>query len=287
VSRRVSRGASDTLARVLALDDSGAGDPIVLVHGLATTRAIWRHVVPRLERRRRVLAVDVPGFGQSPPAGPGFSLDAVARALERGLPPEVAEGRYDLVGHSMGGAVALALALRRPDAVRALVLVSPGGLQPLPAPVAQLSALVGERLIALRRVAAPLAVSRWGRRLLLVGGSVDGARFSPGEVRAMVHASEGASRVREALAAVARADLRDAAAALPVPLGVLRGERDPVVRASVVHALAQRRAGVLARTIPMTGHIPMMERPEAFARALDGMLEALSEQSQKVHNCRS
>lgn len=247
----------------------------MLVHGLATTRAIWRHAVPRLERPRRVVAVDVPGFGESPPAGPGFQLDAVARALERGLPRGVAEGPFDLVGHSMGGAVALALALRRPDLVRSLVLVSPGGLSPLPAPVAELTGVVGERLIALRRAAAPIAVHPWGRRLLLAGGSVDGARFAAADVRAMALASRGARRVREALAAVARADLRDAAASLPVPLGVMRGERDPVVRAPVLRALAQRRAGLVAATIPGTGHIPMMERPDAFAHALDEMLKAL------------
>jgi pimeloyl-ACP methyl ester carboxylesterase len=274
-------------ASVLALDDSGTGEPLVLVHGLATTRAIWRHVVPRLARSRRVVAVDVPGFGGSPPAGAGFDLDAVARALERGLPPDLAGGRYDLVGHSMGAAVALALARRRPHAVRALVLVSPGGMQPLPPAAAEAAALVGAQLIGLRRLAAPLAVSPWGRRLLLVGGSVDGARFAPEEVRAMVRASHGAQRIRAALAAVARADLRDAAASLPLPLGVLRGARDPVVRAAVVRALAERRAGLPTGTIPDSGHIPMMERPQAFADALEQMLDALRSESQNMHNCRA
>ncbi|HYZ29871.1 MAG TPA: alpha/beta fold hydrolase, partial [Thermoleophilaceae bacterium] len=110
---------------MLGLDDTGDGEPLVLVHGLATTRLIWRHVVPLLARERRVIAIDVPGFGASPPAGEGFDLEQVADAIDDGLAAAGVDERYDLAGHSMGGALALVLAGRRLERVRRLVLCAP------------------------------------------------------------------------------------------------------------------------------------------------------------------
>ena len=59
-------------------DISGRGEPLVLIHGLATTRSIWRDVAPRLAATRQVVTLDVPGFGASRPVGRGFDLDDVA-----------------------------------------------------------------------------------------------------------------------------------------------------------------------------------------------------------------
>ncbi|MGH2917576.1 MAG: alpha/beta fold hydrolase, partial [Solirubrobacteraceae bacterium] len=167
----------------LAVDIGGRGEPLVLVHGLATTRSIWRRVAPRLERSRLVAALDVPGFGASAPAGPGFELGAVADRISAGLAHAGVPAPYDLVGHSMGGAIALTLATRHPDDVRSLVLVSPAGLRPVPGAVAEAVGAVAELYIPLRRIGAPLAGRAWGRRLLMTGGVVDGAALAPGEVR--------------------------------------------------------------------------------------------------------
>src|SRR5258707_11221248 len=94
----------------LAFEARGDGPPIVLRHGLATTRMIWRRGTPELARRRRVIAVDVPGCGESPPVGPGFELGAVASRIVGGLERAGVTGPFDLVGHSMGGALALTIA---------------------------------------------------------------------------------------------------------------------------------------------------------------------------------
>jgi len=112
-------------ARALTVDIVGRGDPLVLVHGLATTRSIWLHATPRLAATRQVVTRDVPGFGAARPVGRGFDLeDVAARVLEQLRARRVPEP-FELVGHSMGGALALTLAARAPNAVRSLVLVSP------------------------------------------------------------------------------------------------------------------------------------------------------------------
>ena len=114
----------------LAFDLRGEGGAVVFLHGLATTRLIWRRVLPLLAGGRRLMAVDVPGFGASPAVGPDFDLQAVASSFDDGLARAGIEDGYDLMGHSMGGALAIALAARRPGRVRRLVLYAPAKLKP-------------------------------------------------------------------------------------------------------------------------------------------------------------
>jgi pimeloyl-ACP methyl ester carboxylesterase len=264
---------------VLGLDDTGDVDPLVLVHGLATTRLIWRRVVPLLARERRVIAIDVPGFGTSPPVGEGFELEKVADAIDDGVADAGVDEHYDLAGHSMGGALALVLASRRPERVRRLVLCAPAGLTPRPALAAAAIGVVGEHLIAARRAAAPLAELAWARRLLMAGGAVDGAALPPSEVRAMVLASRGASRIAPALAAVASADLRPLLATLEVPLAAVWGARDPVIPLRTAEALRELRPDVAIEYVERAAHVAMMERPHEFTQALNAAFTAASRPS--------
>jgi len=156
----------------------------VLVHGVGASGEIWRQVAETLARDRRVSAADLPGFGASPPAGPGFALDAVADRLGEGLAAAGVSSPFDLVGHSLGGAVALTLAHRHPTAVRRLVLVAPAGLAPRPAAAAGALGTLASVTIPLRRgLARPLAGLPLTRRLLLAGTVHDGGRLPDGDRR--------------------------------------------------------------------------------------------------------
>ena len=104
----------------------GDGSSLVLVHGLGGAASNWVELAPALSRSYRVLALDLPGHGGSSPLPAAPSLtpfaDVVAAVAEReGLLPAA------VVGHSFGGLVTLRLALRRPEAVRALLLASATG----------------------------------------------------------------------------------------------------------------------------------------------------------------
>lgn len=259
---------------MLAFDTHGIGEPLVLVHGLATTRAIWRRVVPLLQPGRTVVALDVPGFGQSPAAGPGFELDHVADAIADGLPSLTTP--FDLVGHSLGGSLVIALAERHPERVRRLVLVAPAGLRQLPGPAARVFGLAAARAIPVRRLGAPLADLRWGRRLLMSPGTADPAALPPAEVRAMLDASVGATRISAALRTAASADLRERLARLPMPVGVIWGERDRIIPAGGIETVLTARPGAPVASMTGAGHIPMMERPREFTAALERILSALS-----------
>ncbi len=199
----------------------------------------------------------------------------MAERVADGLAAAGVEAPFDLAGHSMGGAVALVLAAERPEAVRRLVLVAPAGLRPIPPIAAAAFGASGASLIALRRAGAPLTDTGWGRRLLLATGTVDGGSIPPADARAMVGASRGATRVRQALAAVAAADLRPELGALTAPLGLLWGAEDRIIPPSGAEQILRRRPDALVRLVAGAGHIAMMERPEPFAGALDGLLDDL------------
>ena len=259
----------------IGYDDHGSGEPLVLVHGLATTRVIWRHVLPLLERGRRLITLDVPGFGGSPPAGRGFVLEEVAEEIAAGLESAGVEPPYDLVGHSMGGAVALTLAARDPEAVRRLVLVASAGLRPMPAAAARAFGAFAAAAIPVRRRGAPLADFGLGRRLLMAPGTVDPASIPPADVRALLAASRGATRIAEALSTVASADMRPLLAKLPVPVGAVWGARDRIVPSGGTHTVQQIRPEAPIATVPGAGHILMVERPDEFAAALEDVLDRL------------
>jgi pimeloyl-ACP methyl ester carboxylesterase len=168
--------------------------PLALLHGVGTNRAVRRRVTPLLAGDRRVAAPDLPGFGAAPPAGPGFALDEVADVLAGALEAELA-APFDVLGNSLGGAVALVLAERHPERIRRLVLAATAGLAPLRDPLPALAGRAGSALIAARRRAGlALAGSGAARRLLLFTVMADPARVPAEEARAMLRGSEGSQR---------------------------------------------------------------------------------------------
>jgi pimeloyl-ACP methyl ester carboxylesterase len=261
---------------MLAIREEGAGDPLVLVHGAGTSGAIWRRTLPLLADGRRVVAPDLPGYGGSPAAGPGFALEEVTDRLVTGLDEAGVPVPYDLVGHSMGGAIAILLAARHPERVRRLVLVAPAGLAALPRVAAGLlGAVAAPFAVARRTLATPLAGSAFVRRLALAGVARDGARVPTEHARAVLASSAGATRIGPGLASAANADLRDALASVRAPLGLVWGEHDPVIPPRRIEVIRRARPEVRLSVVPDTAHAPMLERPEAFCAALEDVLAQL------------
>jgi pimeloyl-ACP methyl ester carboxylesterase len=113
----------------VALETTGAGPPLVLIHGVGTNRSIWSLSLPALAETRAVTTLDLPGFGDSDPPERGWELAHVADTVGAALEDEIA-APFDLIGSSLGGAVALSLAVARPDLVRRLILCAPAGFRP-------------------------------------------------------------------------------------------------------------------------------------------------------------
>ncbi len=272
------------IASGLHVEIAGAGEPLVLLHGIATDSGIWTTVLPELARERTVVSVDLPGFGRSAPVGEGFELPEVAAAILAGLEAHAVALPFDLVGHSLGGGVAIQFAAQFPAAVRRLVLVAPAGLRPFPpalagllgsGPMPGLIASGADAFLAARRGAAPLTDLAWGRRLLLALAVADGAHVPPTVARGMLEASLSARRTGPALATITTTDLRPRLAEITAPLGVIWGEADLTVPIRALEDLLEVRPDATVIRLPDTGHVPMVERPAEFTAALRRLLAAL------------
>lgn len=261
------------MARLLALDQAGTGETLVLVHGIATDRRIWDLVTGELSLTHRVVTVDVPGFGRSPPVGEDFDLEGVAERIVRGLAAQRIRAPFDLVGHSLGGGLAIVMAAAHPRLVRRLVLVAPAGLRPFPVAISNLLAAGADGVLAARRSAVALTDTWWGRRVLLALTAADGADLPPALARQMVEASATAQRTAPALAAITSADLRPLLARTRMPVGAIWGEADRTIPIRALEDLVRARPDTEVARIPDAGHVPMIERPALFVEALERLIQ--------------
>ncbi len=140
----------------IGLDDVGRGEPVVLLHSSCSSRRQWRRLVAELTGRYRTLALDLHGYGETswPDDPETFSIDDEVQLVEHVL--DRVDGPAHLVGHSYGGVVALATALRHPQRVRSLALHEPvvfqlalaGPLAPVGAEITRMVELLAERVEA-------------------------------------------------------------------------------------------------------------------------------------------
>ena len=150
----------------LSLTRSGSGEPLLLLHGIGSSRRDFAPVAPALGERFEVLALDLPGAGASPHLDTRPTVGAITDAVERTLDAE-GLGTVHVLGNSLGARVALELAVR--GRARSVVAIAPSGLN-LPAERAYQAAVLALARVALRRlrpVLEPLSGSRTGRVALL------------------------------------------------------------------------------------------------------------------------
>jgi pimeloyl-ACP methyl ester carboxylesterase len=254
------------------LTEWGRGPAVVLLHGLAGSRAYLRPYAERLARTHRVLAVDLPGHGGSDMLEP-FTFPDAARAMADAVAAAGAE-RPVVFGHSFGAPLAVAWAAERP--VAGIVACSPVGMAPLQLRRARF-VLPFHRLLALTEPA-------WGGAALALGPSrravfgwfvgmagLDG--LEPALGREMLRdAGRAAPVVPRVLVPLAGLDLAGMARGISAPALVLWGDLDATGWESgppLAAALRGRR-----EVLPGVGHMPMLEAPYAFTMAVRDFLSA-------------
>ncbi|MGE5764190.1 MAG: alpha/beta fold hydrolase [Mycobacterium leprae] len=250
--------------------------PLLLLHGLPTSAYLWRDVMRDLGREHRAFAPDLVGLGRSErPRWRGYDLAAQARRLV-GLLDALGVRDVVVVGHDLGGGVAVHLAATAADRVAGLVLADAPVHADVWPPPATLPLLVpGARLAwlgALRRSPA------LGRRVL---ARALGARVSPRELDTYLAPLLAPDGVRGLLRFVDGVDLAAVegalrvAAADPPPALVLWGADDRLFSAAYGRRVAAAlRAPCVA--IPDAGHLVPKERPERVAEELGGFVAGLS-----------
>ena len=183
----------------LAIESHGSGPPLVLLHGIGSRRGVWDPVAGALARERRVIAVDLPGFGESPPED--FApTPAGFTALERWF-AEQGLGRPHVAGNSMGGGIALELARR--GAVASATAVSPAGFwNARELAFAQRSLRASRAIVRRLRPAVP-ALSRSAAGRIALFSQIYGRpwRLSPADAVATIDAFLDAPAFERALEA--------------------------------------------------------------------------------------
>jgi pimeloyl-ACP methyl ester carboxylesterase len=243
----------------LAYDRAGVGPPLVLLHPLGADRRVWQPVLGRLSRSRDCIAVDLPGFGQSPSLSHDPHPRGLARAVQTLLDElGLADGRAHLAGNSLGGWVALEAALQGP--VASVTAIAPAGLWPQPLPP---KPEVGRRLAQLSRPLLAQLLNSVRLRSAILGGSVGHPERVPVPAAvALVLAYAGAPGFTAANRAM-RGGTFGQLEAIDVPITLVWPELDRLV--SRPRTLP---ASVRELELPDCGHIPMWDDPEAVTLAL-------------------
>jgi pimeloyl-ACP methyl ester carboxylesterase len=251
----------------------GEGEPLVLVHGLGGSAANWVALVPLLLPGRRLLVPELPGHGASEPLPAAPSLNAyadrLALLLEReGLAPAA------VVGHSLGGAIALRLAIRRPELVSALVLAGAAGISSGHRR-ARYALTVSGILKPGRKIArhrARVAESPFLKRLVFGRwGAADPPALSPELVHAFLSGPPQHTDTVSAAKALVLDDPRPDLDRVRCPSLVLWGARDRQLPVEDAFDYARRLRARL-RVIADCGHLLIGERPDACADAIESFL---------------
>ncbi|MBF6437558.1 alpha/beta fold hydrolase [Nocardia cyriacigeorgica] len=248
-------------------DRFGTGEPLVLVHGVGSRRQVWEPIIPALAESFEVIAVDLPGFGESAPL-PHTTVGTLADALADFLAAEGIE-RPHLAGNSMGGGISLTLGAR--GLARSVTAYSPIGFWDTPGRIWCQQSLgkskaIGNRLRPALRKVLGTAAGRTAFLSLVIGKpwALDTETAVATALGAM-----DAPGFDDALASFADFRLPDPGALAGLPVTIAWGNRDILL----TYATQARRArAVLPEaehiTLRGSGHTPFYDDPAGCARVL-------------------
>jgi pimeloyl-ACP methyl ester carboxylesterase len=260
---------------------SGDGPLLVLLHGIASTADTWAPVATGLAASHTVLAPDLLGHGSSAKPRGDYSLGAYASGV-RDLITALGHERATVVGHSLGGGIAMQFAYQFPERVERLVLISSGGLGREVHPILRASTLPGSEIV----------LALLGRRWLRTTGGAVGATLG----RLGLRAGEDLAGVAAGIASLGDADARGAfvhtarAAIDPggqrvsatdrlylaahLPTLIVWGERDPIIPAAHGEAAHAAIPGSRLEIFAGAGHFPHREQPVRFVSLVEDFMRS-------------
>lgn len=262
---------------------AGSGPPVLLVHGLGESSATWEEAVPLLAKRHTVLAPDLLGHGDSDKPRADYSLGGFANGL-RDLLLLLGVSSATVVGHSLGGGIALQFAYQYPQMCDRLVLVASGGLGAEVTPLLRAASLPGAG-VAIAATANPLlrvpllAAVRLSARLGVLDehearevGRIWASLHDPSARWSFLRTLRGVMDVRGQ--SVTSRDRLYLAAAIPMLL--VWGGRDAVLPVTHARRFARELPGCRLEEMPMAGHLPHRSDPARFVEVVERFLDETS-----------
>ena len=234
--------------RYVAAGAEHGGVPLVIVHGYNGSSDYWYpETVLGLAQRRHVIAVDLPGNGLSGKLA-RHDLETLSNFIVRFI-ETLGYRKADLLGHSMGGQLAVAAAILRPDRVRSLVLVDSAGLPDL------VKHLWMVPIVAL----ADSSLRQW--------------RYYPTFIKIGLRARSK----QECLQMVRKQSIRESLSRLDLPVFIMWGEKDRVVPVEHGYYMANHIPGAKLAVVEGVGHMPFYEKPEECNRLILDFIEGLEQ----------
>ncbi len=245
---------------------SGDGPPVVFVHGISGNWQNWLENIPRVARERRVVALDLPGFGESEDFSGEITMPRHGAVVE-GLAEHLGLGQVALVGNSMGGFVAAETAIRFPERVERLVLVSAAGITSNE--MRREPVMAWGRAVAMSGASSAaqvrMAILRPRLRHMIFSLIVrHPTRVSP-DILFEVSRGAGRSAFMPTLNAILDYDFRERLPEIRCPTLIVWGAKDAIVPRGDAYEYERLIPG--SQEVVMmkeTGHVPMIERPRTF-----------------------
>jgi pimeloyl-ACP methyl ester carboxylesterase len=265
--------------RSVTYAEAGEGPVLLLIHGMGGTLENWQEVVEPLSRHHKVIAPDLPGHGASGPGGGDYSIGAFAAGL-RDLLLALGHKRATVVGHSLGGGIAMQFAYQFPEMVERLVLVSSGGLGPEVSPLLRAATLPGADLFINAtatigsKIVPPLA-----RGLAMIGlrpsADLHEVIRGYGTLTDPVRRTAFLATVRAVLGTGGqRVDASDRLyLAEAMPVLIVWGAEDPIIPVHHGEDAHERTPGSRLEIFDGVGHMPQIETPLRFVTTLEEFLE--------------
>lgn len=254
----------------------GEGEPILFVHGLAGCWRNWLENLPHFGRTHRAIALDLPGFGDSPMPSWPIEMPAYGRLIHDFCEKLGIDRVAALVGNSMGGFVSTEAVIDRPARFERLVLVSAAGIgfaKAVGSPRVRARLNVFET--AMRLLARPhrtwFARPR-GRRYAFGGLVRSPNRLRPELLSELLEPGLRAPGFAAAIRAIGGYDTRRRLTEIEIPTLVVWGLNDQVVRVEDAIGYHRLIPGSRLELFERTGHLPQLERPERFNALLDDFL---------------
>jgi 3-oxoadipate enol-lactonase len=256
---------------LLAFTEQGSGPVVVLLHGFPLSRVMWAGQLGALGASHRVVAPDLRGHGESPAPDATYTMEQMADDVVELLDGLAISEPVVVGGLSMGGYVALAMAIKHPDRVRALMLIDTKAAADTPE-------------AAQKREETAQAALRAGNSVDVVASMIPRLfgkatlEKRPDLVAPLKADMErtSASGVAGALRGMAiRPDRRDQLAEIAVPTLVIVGEEDAIAPPDEARAMAEALPNGRLEIIPDAGHLAPYENPEAVDRAILDFLRSL------------
>lgn len=249
--------------RVISVDVEGQGEPVLLVHAFPLDRRVWQSQITALARSHRVIALDLPGFGESDPASKTTTMDDYADDLAALLDRLEVRDSVTLCGLSMGGYIAFAFFRRHPERLRGLILCDTRSVADPVAKRAERERLAAE---VMEQGTADLVENMPS---VLLGKTTQRDRPAiAATVRSMIAdaSPEGVAAASRAMAS--RPDSTAMLASIDVPTLIVCGEEDLISPPQEMRELADRIPDAAYVEIAGAGHLSPLEGPDVFNEAL-------------------